>query len=478
MAGSNRERRAVFGIAAVALIALSGAACTAAISPSPVAASPAPAAMTASGFGQTQTPNRPSDTPASTGTLDPDASESPTPPLPTGPLPSLNPVPAGLWTGIKWIAISGGHSPAVPASLPDEEFPTIILAGSSKGYAEFAWNSSKRTLTPWFSADGLSWNAGANLDLGAWTSYFKLYDAQNDGSDSEWHDRCEFWDSNFQEGPQALLLRASLHCGGDTCGTPDVSGQASWTSENGVSWTPAIIPGTVTGLVSGGSRGFVALGSDGPISTIWTSHDGRAWTQGKLPPAALAVGSYAESPVSFAGGYVLPGVVMATKGSQTGGSSGCISDGMDLSQYQGALWWSPDGSTWTRDTLSGATPTDKGVSMSLVRIDEHTVVAVQQLGDTKTEWVSVDGRTWTTRNGKIAFDSGDEVVGRDRGLIQSCDGGFATLCVFNDKLDLVTLKQSGDLPWWDDGPQLVLGPTGILASDDGNRFWIGVPTAG
>ena len=47
---------------------------------------------------------------------------------------------------------------------------------------------------------------------------------------------------------------------------------------------------------------------------------------------------------------------------------------------------------------------------------------------------------------------------------------------FNDKLTLVALKQSGDLPW--KGVQYVLGPTGLLATDGGNRFWIGVPTAG
>jgi hypothetical protein len=47
---------------------------------------------------------------------------------------------------------------------------------------------------------------------------------------------------------------------------------------------------------------------------------------------------------------------------------------------------------------------------------------------------------------------------------------------FNSGLNLVSVKQTGDLPWTAD--QLVLGPTGLLVTEDGTRFWIGVPSAG
>jgi hypothetical protein len=42
---------------------------------------------------------------------------------------------------------------------------------------------------------------------------------------------------------------------------------------------------------------------------------------------------------------------------------------------------------------------------------------------------------------------------------------------------MVALKQTGDAPWIDDW-QIAVGPTGLLVTGDGSRFWIGVPTAG
>jgi len=64
-------------------------------------------------------------------------------------------------------------------------------------------------------------------------------------------------------------------------------------------------------------------------------------------------------------------------------------------QYQGALWWSPDGTTWTRDALSGANPTYNPVDMRAIRIDDHTVVAAQTIAGSTVEWASTDGKTWT-----------------------------------------------------------------------------------
>ena len=73
--------------------------------------------------------------------------------------------------------------------------------------------------------------------------------------------------------------------------------------------------------------------------------------------------------------------------------------------------------------------------------------------------------------------------GRSRGLLYdwlALDGSSLdapTMCVLDDKFSLVTLKQTGDWPWIDNW-QLALGPTGLVVTEDGSRFWIGVPTAG
>ncbi len=94
--------------------------------------------------------------------------------------------------------------------------------------------------------------------------------------------------------------------------------------------------------------------------------------------------------------------------------------------------------------------------------------------------MSKDGKTWTRLKGYPEPHT-PIISGRDHGLLDMWSPTSAQdslLCVINDKLDLVVvLKQTGDLPWWD-RPQLALGPAGLLATGDGSRFWIGVPTAG
>jgi hypothetical protein len=77
------------------------------------------------------------------------------------------------------------------------------LQGWSKGYVEFIWDAHERTLTPWASANGLTWRAGNKLDTSAWNSYFKSYDADPTGD----HDGCWVTVSNFQEGPATMLLQ-------------------------------------------------------------------------------------------------------------------------------------------------------------------------------------------------------------------------------------------------------------------------------
>jgi hypothetical protein len=498
---SQRRRRATFVLAAVALIALSASACTAAISPSPqrsasAAASASPSAST-SGLIGTAAPSQTvsgtgitvelaTETPTTeTPYVDPNA--TPTPPFPKGPMPSVGPVPIGDWTGIKWIALPRGNYPVPPASNEAEDGANATLEGWSKGYVEFIWNPHTRTLMPWTSADGLTWRSGTQLDLRVWTAEFKAFDAEDPGAATEpdYHDACAFQADGFQEGPASMLLRGFFVCGG-SCGGPwYTSADAIWVSADSLSWTPLDIAKTFgTGgapTISGGSAGYVALGSGASGPSIWTSSDGLAWTSGSLPPAVLTAGSSVDSPVSFAGGFVLPSVVVEKRGHKTSGRGigGCMAGlgPTDLSLYQSVLWWSPDGKTWSRDALHGTTSSYNGVSMSLIRIDDHTVVADELISNTEIEWASTDGKTWT---GLKAAPIGRNcvIVGRVRGLIEDCSTQDVTsLLVLNNKLALVTLKQTGDLPWWD-GSQLVLGPTGVLATDDGTRFWIGLPSTG
>jgi hypothetical protein len=346
-------------------------------------------------------------------------------------------------------------------------------------------------LAPWTSTDGLAWQQRGGLDLSVWKAALAAYDSENPDADS--HDNCTFTVIGFEEGPANLLLRGEIDCSGG-CGGSVLSAEAMWTSADALVWSPVDMPRVFgnagIGTISGGSAGFVAL--EQPTSgqqTLWASSDGQAWRQGKLPTDALKPGSWAYDPSSITGGFVLPGYVLVKAGAQTTGGStgGCVgmaptNDSPPL--YRGAIWWSPDGTTWTRDSLSGTTDAPN-VFMRVLRVDNHTLVATQQastIDGTKVAdaaWVSRDGRTWTPL-GSYPTGGGAAVAGRDHGLIYtmkySTSNGSSvstpTFYVIDSHLNLVALRQT-DTPPQMSSWQMALGPAGLLVTDDGARFWIG-----
>ncbi len=261
----------------------------------------------------------------------------------------------------------------------EEPAPNATIEGWSQGYVEFIWNPHLRNVTPWLSADGLTWQPGTNLDLSAWTADFKAFDAED--SDSGDHDSCALEVRRFQEGPATLLLRALLRlCKWLRRDPLYVSSDAMWVSPDGASWTPVDMTKTFgsggVGWISGGSSGYIALGSAAGKTIAWVSSDGQAWTQDALPTNAVSV----SDPVAYAGGFVLPGIVHVQNGHKSlAGGDKCGPSGTayyDQSKYEGVLWWSPDGTTWTPDTLSGTV--GYGVEMTVDRIDDHTLVADEQ----------------------------------------------------------------------------------------------------
>jgi hypothetical protein len=399
--------------------------------------------------------------------------------------PTPTPSPAASWTSLAWTSVPAGQAPPIPPANPDGG-RNAALVGWSKGYVEFVWDPHARTLTPWTSTDGIAWQGHSELDLGVWNADLATYDSENPGSES--HDACTFTAGEFQEGPTNLLLRGLIDCYGG-CGGSVMSSEAIWTSPDGLSWTPVDM-GKAFGAggvrsITGGSSGFIALGQADKALILWLSSDGANWRQGALPAEALAPGSSVNDPTAFAGGYVLPGVVLEKSGAETAGGSsgGCASIGPDNPNpptYRGALWWSVDGTTWTRATLGGTTVA-QSIDMRVVRIDDHTLVATQRTwnfqGDSLPEaaWVSRDGRTWTPLTG-YPIDDGAVVAGRSQGLIYliTSSSPMAKLYVVDNSLNVAALDVSGTPPplkW----PQMVLGPAGLLVTDDGSQFWLGIP---
>ena len=504
--GESERRRSVTCAAAV-LIALSLTACTVAVSPTPstmvtpkastaTSLAPTPSEMnsvpTASPAALSTPESLLTDTPQPTNPPQQGPTESPTPPLPRGPLPSLAAAPAGAWTGLKWIAIPGGHSPKLPEADPNGDSNATLRAWS-RGYIEFVWDPFGRRLVPYVSADGLSWHTGNAMDTSAWAPDLKKWDSNSAEIDSTITNdptNCTFEVGQFQQGGSDLLLTGSLTCWTAGCGSsPFVTREAMWASPDALAWTPIDIPtafpGGQYGRFSGGPNGFVTLGTNGTEAKMLTSPDGLTWSSGSMPAAALTAGSYVSDPVSFGGGYVLPGVLLEKKGHQapgwaTGGCAGVGQGPTDLSLYQAALWWSSDGVNWTRDGLGGTTSSYSPIVMDVSVIDDHTVVATETINGVDLEWASTDGRAWTPlQNDPIPVI--DLVFGHDRSLfcLPPSDGSgqaCSTIAVLGSNYKLVPLSQSGSAPFIDSW-QMALGPTGLLVTGDGSRFWIGVPTA-
>jgi hypothetical protein len=505
--GSRAVARTSFWGGALSLVALALAGCSVAATPSPETESTA----------AVQSPAIPSDTPFATGsvidillpsagptatdpdaTMDPEAgpTESPTPPLPKGTLPAVGAAPSGTWAAVNWIALPGGHYPAVPASS-DFEGPNASLSGWSKGFVEFLWDPIRRTLTPWVSGSGLTWSSGPRLNLSAWTGDFKAWETDlfapgdtpapgetmqpTETQDPAERYNCTVSVDEFEEGPSGLLMRAHFDCEGGCGGPWYTSRDAFWTSSDGQRWDPADVAGQFRNgaprAISGGSSGYVALDSKG--SRLMTSADGRSWAAGKLPP-----GIDHSDPVSIDGGFVVGDVVLMQKGHQDWRGGTCGPGGpTDRSKYRGELWWSPDGITWTMADVPGTV--GYGVSVELARVNDHLVVAdVMTSGadgeiTSEVQFVSRDGKSWTRFSGSSWWYR-TILAGRDHGLlcVTSLDPSDDSIAMqtFDSSLSPVTVSQTGDKPWA--SVQMAIGPTGILATADGERFWIGVPSAG
>jgi hypothetical protein len=174
---------------------------------------------------------------------------------------------------------------------------------------------------------------------------------------------------------------------------------------------------------------------------------------------------------SFAGGFVVAGAVLGPEG--CGGAS----------SIHPAVWWSADGSSWTREALPGTSATDD-TSLSIHRLNDDTVVAALQAGDTPDAWISTDGRTWRAVRTPTFTSVYGTITDSRRSLVVEApveNPGQLVLKTIGEELDLATLPQTGDGPILTAESVLMVeavGPTGIVVvSVDGSHLWLGVPSA-
>ncbi len=393
---------------------------------------------------------------ASSATAMPTPTATPTPQLTLVATASNSPtVPqAPVWTGIHWTAGPTSNGLPAPVNTTDAAGNTTStetqVFGWSKGFVVFREtsvmtaddNSKSIAIVPYVSADGLTWTRGQPLDV-------KNLDA---------------WEvvAGLVEGPAGIL--AYGHGELATCGGP-TQYNTLWLSKDGLSWS-RIDKSTYT-YIDAGSSGYVATDFS---SNIWISTDGVAWKTVNMATAGTK-GILVDGATAFAGGFVVAASVPVP-------AEGC---GTGSAPKTPSLWWSRDGSKWSRDALSPQL-TGSQASASVQRISDNALLAVGTTWGkvvTSRAWTSADGRVWTPDPDAQVLDNNLLTNGTYGLLFSNPDSGKVSIWGFNSDLRLVALPQTGDLPTapFTDGNRPVLGSAGLIVpSTDGTRFWLGIPT--
>jgi hypothetical protein len=407
-----------------------------------------------------------SPTEAPAATLAPTATTTPVPTPTAEPTPKASPRP-GQWTGIKWTAL--GKIPQLYPANSDapDTYSIVNVYGFSRGYVGFQTivTSNSRTgtgsMVSTFSSDAVSWTPDKALSAAGIDYPLSI--------------------TAVLESPAGLLAIGRIT--GMACGGPSTV-SAMWTSTDGLSWSrvtpPADFASASVYTIDGGSSGYIATGilKDGITQALWVSSDGRTW-HSKLLPKSVFGDVIVQGGTSFAGGFVVSGAVR--------GDEGCGGY-----RYQTpSLWWSSDGSAWTRSTLTGTAPSTDS-TMSVARVNDHTLMAIANEWNDATQtsttrfWVTSDGRTWklvakpsSYLGSNIRTDGNQGLAIVDNNVDPAQTAAPLTIAAVGDDLSARVLPQTGDAPTAAQSPMAwnsSIGPAGLIVlSADGSNLWLGTP---
>ncbi|MGD0248580.1 MAG: hypothetical protein ABSB75_05955 [Candidatus Limnocylindrales bacterium] len=210
-------------------------------------------------------------------------------------------------------------------------------------------------------------------------------------------------------------------------------------------------------------------------SSVAISQDGRTWRKAAEVPLPAGASSVAlDSAAAFHGGFVLAGSIAYGH---------ACAYALEGNRVEAGIWWSADGSSWTRDELSPSlTCADADVRLS--RLSDRALLARESCYPNSTvvglAWTSTDGRSWTPLNYADSISEYAFYTDGTANLGYSYkwgSGGYSEsigqFCYFDNRLLPVALAQSGDVPAGQ--LQLALGPAGVIATVDGTQFWMGIP---
>ena len=368
-------------------------------------------------------------------------------PLPVAFATSLLPVSA-TWTGLDWRRLA----PDDPLSLVTSVLPW------NRGFVAVGWVAGPPSTPVWTSADGTHWDVlPFNTSATFWPGHAVLGMAGL--------------------GTGLVALTETVEYCAEPCPLTFVLPVVAWTSPDGRTWTPRLLPPEWLAEPSGARPLFAAgpaglvVASSGPAARLATSTDGSHWQL--LPadgfPAAFELTDLRATET----GYVAVGRLPAATGGDEAGSL-----------------WSSDGRQWSETptplpaTAAGGSNVGSASPSLVVALDG--VVAVERDDTTPGAarwWQSADGREWrplpvfpplgpTTCVGEgCGPQPNGALVGDGNRMVAARGGAHAAAWTSSNGLTWRRLRVTGDIPD-EQARQAVLLPGGVLFTD-GTTTWYG-----
>ena len=442
------SRRWLLPVLTTTLVATVG--CTAAASPSASSSVASPAAASAPPSLALAVAPSQAASPSAAALATPSAN-----PSPSG-VPTVGLAPAGPWKTVGWLDAGSAFPLTAPAG---SDTYLLDVYGWSGGYVAFAGNAGNSsspkpaTLQTSSSTDGVHWSAAKPISLSGLGDEIEI--------------------AHLAESPGGLVAVGEYPPG--TCGGPDTFA-GFWHSTDGTTWTrvrqPAAMAAAAISSLNGGPSGFIATGRRADdTSVVWLSANGTDWHPARLPTVTsgklVVDGGY-----SVPGGLVLAGAIV--------GPPGCGG----ISEIHPAVWWSADGTSWTRESLANASSAPDA-TLWMRTLANGGLIAVEEAGNgPNRSWMSSDGKSWqptTPKPDNLPFSVITDGLHAIAPEEPADNSGPFTVTGVADDLTATTLTQTGVTPTEGDATPswiFAVGPTGLLAvTPDGTSVRVGVPGA-
>lgn len=305
------------------------------------------------------------------------------------------------WTGARFVAIAHTEAGGTFVDASDggawhrqsggAEWQPVSVAASGGRVAAVGTIGEKAA--SWVSPDGLTWTLREDA-----------FPTPSIGTDT-----VEVTDLVATDDGWVAVGRRDVACFLD-CGLTSKQAYV-WTSSDGLAWTRVADQDSLEGggmvAVARTAGGLVAGGVADGHAAIWTSPDGQVWSRVPDdpmfgPPGGATIAEepvQQEPPVSVVDVAVRDGVVVVV--GQSYGQDVCDPARADDVCPGIRVWWSADGTSWSRAAVDGAR--DGQAAAVTATADGFTAVGFAT-GCPGGVLTSVDGRAWHCAATDAAFE--------------------------------------------------------------------------